>query len=276
MNYNNWFHITCNPEWILNKVYVYISIAATDGSLQVSPSIYPLSPLPRDPPKNLEPFTEFIFISSQASDVEIEFCRTDQLKPKPAVKDLVFGVTFTDHMLEVEWTEADGWGKPKISPFHYFSIHPGAKVLHYATELFEGMKAYRTCNGQICMFRPDMNMKRMIRTAKRASLPTFDQDELIVLMKKLISIDQEWVPHAESSSLYIRPAIIAHEEVLKVEQPRKALLFVILSPTGPYFTSGYNPVSLLADPKYVRAWPGGCGQRLEPFTRQPSLCRSEA
>ncbi|KAF2367750.1 Branched-chain amino acid aminotransferase II [Trinorchestia longiramus] len=214
--------------------------------------------------------------SFKASDVEIDFCSPSQLRPKPAVKDLVFGVSYTDHMLEIEWTEADGWGKPKISPFHYLNMHPGAKVLHYACELcclqlFEGMKAYRTCSGKIAMFRPDMNMQRMIRTAERACLPTFDADELIILLKKLVAIDQEWVPHTESSSLYIRPVIISHEEVLKVEQPRKALLYVLLLPTGPYYTTGYNPVSLLADPQYVRAWPGGCGDSKMGSNYAPTL-----
>ncbi|MCL4152803.1 UNVERIFIED_CONTAM: hypothetical protein GTU68_044973 [Idotea baltica] len=162
-------------------------------------------------------------------------------------------------MLEIQWEEGVGWHKPKISPFHNLSLHPAAKSLHYATQLFEGMKAYRGVDGQIRLFRPDENMKRMNTTAQRASLPTFDGNELIELIKKMIRIDQEWVPHAESSSLYIRPTLISNEDALKVEQPSKALLFVILSPTGPYFSTGFNAISLLADPQYVRAWPGGCG-----------------
>ncbi|KAB7505366.1 Branched-chain-amino-acid aminotransferase [Armadillidium nasatum] len=205
-----------------------------------------------------------------AADVEIQFCPPDKLKPKPAVKDLVFGKTFTEHMLEIQWVDGEGWHKPQISPFHNLSMHPAAKSLHYSVQ-FEGMKAYRGVDGKIRLFRPDENMKRMNRTAERASLPTFDGEELIELIKKLIRIDQEWVPHSESSSLYVRPTLISNEDALKVEQPSKALLFVILSPTGPYFSTGFNAVSLLADPQYVRSWPGGCGHTKMGANYGPTL-----
>ncbi|XP_076047551.1 branched chain amino acid transaminase isoform X2 [Oratosquilla oratoria] len=197
--------------------------------------------------------------SFKASDLEIEFCSPDQLKPKPPVSELVFGKNFTDYMLKIEWDGNHGWGKPRIVPFQNLTLHPAAKVLHYATELFEGMKAYRGVDGEIRLFRPDRNMARMNRTAERSALPTFDGEELIELIKRQVQLEQEWVPHSESSSLYIRPTMIGTEEILRVDKSNKALLFIILCPVGPYYPTGFKPVSLLADPAHVRAWPGGCG-----------------
>lgn len=197
--------------------------------------------------------------SFKFSDLEERLCKPEQLQPKPEESALVFGKYFTDHMLEVTWDTKKGWGKPQITPLHSLEIHPAAKVLHYAIELFEGMKAYRGEDGHLRMFRPDRNMARMITTAKRSSLPPFDADEMIKCMKRLIQIDKSWIPHSTTSSLYIRPTFIATDPSLGVASPNKALLYVILCPVGPYFASGFKPVSLMADPQYVRSWPGGCG-----------------
>ncbi|XP_042232429.1 branched-chain-amino-acid aminotransferase, cytosolic-like isoform X2 [Homarus americanus] len=209
--------------------------------------------------------------SFKASDLHIDFCPPEQLKSKPAVKDLVFGRNFTDHMLKIYYNDQSGWGKPRITPLQDLRLHPAAKVLHYAVELFEGMKAFRGVDDEIRLFRPGKNMERMNRTAARSSLPTFDSEELIKLLKKIISIDQEWVPHTESSSLYIRPTMIGTEPTLGVQRPTEALLFVILCPVGPYFASGFKPVSLLADPQYVRAWPGGVGMMKMGSNYGPTL-----
>ncbi|XP_071522471.1 branched-chain-amino-acid aminotransferase, cytosolic isoform X5 [Panulirus ornatus] len=209
--------------------------------------------------------------SFKASDLHIEFCPPEQLKRKPAVKDLVFGRNFTDHMLKIYYNDKSGWGQPRITPLQDLRLHPAAKVLHYSVELFEGMKAFRGVDDEIRLYRPEKNMERMNRTAARSSLPTFDGKELIELLKKLVSIDQEWVPHTESSSLYIRPSMIGTEPTLGVQRPTEALLFVILSPVGPYFSSGFNPVSLLADPKHVRAWPGGVGNMKMGSNYGPTL-----
>lgn len=195
----------------------------------------------------------------QFSDVEETLCNASQLHPKPDVSSLVFGKYFTDHMLEIAWNADKGWDKPVISPMHDLQIHPGAKVLHYAIELFEGMKAYRGDDGRLRLFRPDRNMIRMLNTARRVSLPEFDMEEMIKCIKRLIQIDKEWVPHSNTSSLYIRPTFIATDPSLGVASTNSALLYVVLCPVGPYFTSGFKPISLLADPQYVRSWPGGCG-----------------
>ena len=143
------------------------------------------------------------------------------------------------------------------------------------------MKAYRGEDGRLRLFRPDRNMARMLKTAARSSLPTFEAEEMIKCLKRLIQIDKDWIPKSTSSSLYIRPTFIATDVTatdksysqifcsklvyfllqpcLGVASPNEALLYAILSPVGPYFSSGLKPVSLLADPQYVRAWPGGCG-----------------
>ncbi|XP_075408100.1 branched-chain-amino-acid aminotransferase, cytosolic isoform X2 [Tenrec ecaudatus] len=182
------------------------------------------------------------------------------LKAKPDPDNLVFGTVFTDHMLTVEWSAEFGWEKPQIKPLQNLSLHPSASVFHYALELFEGLKAFRGVDNKIRLFRPNLNMDRMYRSALRATLPVFDKEELLKCIQQLVNLDQEWVPYSTSASLYIRPTFIGTEPSLGVKKPTKALLFVILSPVGPYFSSGtFNPVSLMANPKYVRAWKGGTG-----------------
>jgi len=197
--------------------------------------------------------------SFQFADVEEKLCSPAELRPKPDISSLGFGKHFTDHMLEIPWNSKTGWDKPRISPLHNFNFHPAAKVFHYAIELFEGMKAYRGEDGRLRLFRPDRNMARMLKTASRSALPTFDAEEMIKCLKRLIQIDRDWIPNSTTSSLYIRPTFIATDPCLGVASPNEALLYAILSPVGPYFSSGLKPVSLLADPQYVRAWPGGCG-----------------
>ncbi|NXU23104.1 BCAT1 protein, partial [Thalassarche chlororhynchos] len=196
--------------------------------------------------------------SFKASDLIITPATTFKEKPDPS--GLVFGTVFTDNMLTIEWSLASGWEKPYIKPLENLSLHPASSSLHYAIELFEGMKAYRGVDGKIRLFRPTLNMDRMARSARRATLPCFDQNELLECIRKLVEVEKEWVPYSTAASLYIRPTLIGTEPSLGVKKPTKALLYVILSPVGPYFASGsFNPISLWADPKYVRAWKGGTG-----------------
>ncbi|KAM8927743.1 branched-chain-amino-acid aminotransferase, cytosolic-like [Pelodytes ibericus] len=194
----------------------------------------------------------------KASDLQIELNKHP--KEKPDVGSLVFGKTFTDHMLTIEWSNEKGWEKPQIKPFQNLSLHPATSSLHYSIELFEGMKGYRGEDNRVRLFRPMMNMERMHRTALRACLPSFDKAEFLECLRKLIEVDQDWAPHSNTASLYIRPTFISTEPSLGVSKANHALLYVIVSPVGPYFPSGgFSPVSLLADPKYVRAWIGGVG-----------------
>ncbi|XP_062990870.1 branched-chain-amino-acid aminotransferase, cytosolic [Elgaria multicarinata webbii] len=215
--------------------------------------------------------------SFKAADLVINPSTTFKEKPDP--NGLVFGTVFTDNMLFIEWSLASGWESPLIKPLENLSLHPAISAFHYAVEprglteakllqmlwlneytLFEGMKAYRGVDGKIRLFRPRLNMDRMLRSAVRATLPGFDKEELLECIRKLVDVEKEWVPYSTSASLYIRPTLIGTEPSLGVKKPSKALLYVILSPVGPYFSSGsFNPISLWADPKYVRAWKGGTG-----------------
>lgn len=209
----------------------------------------------------------------KSSDLSIQECKPNERKPKPEWSKLLFGKSFNDHMFEVHWNQDKGWGQPLICPVHNFSLHPSAKVFHYAQELFEGIKAFHGIDGKIRIFRPDMNMKRMRASAERISLPDFDANELIECLKKLIRIDAEWVPpYGTEASLYIRPTYIGTEAALGVTSSKDAILYIICSPVGPYFgNSAVKPISLLADPKFVRAWPGGVGDKKLGSNYAPTL-----
>ncbi|XP_033216893.1 branched-chain-amino-acid aminotransferase, cytosolic isoform X2 [Belonocnema kinseyi] len=212
--------------------------------------------------------------SFKYSDIAVRLAAPDQLQPKPNVSELSFGKFFTDHMLKIFYYEAlGGWQMPEITPLENLVLHPAAKVLHYAVELFEGMKAYRGVDGKIRIFRPEMNMDRMNTSAMRSGLPTFNGIELIKCINRLIGIDQEWVPHSEASSLYIRPTLIGIDPTLGVAASDSALLYVILCPVGSYFNNkeAARGVSLLADPRYTRAWPGGCGDRKMGSNYAPTI-----
>lgn len=207
-----------------------------------------------------------------AKDLSVRLAAPQQLQPKPDADDLGFGKHFTDHMLKCEYHRSlGGWQRPEITRLENLVLHPAAKVLHYAVELFEGMKAYRGVDGRIRLFRPDMNMNRMNLTAKRSGLPTFEGKEFIKCLARLISIDQEWVPHSEAASLYIRPTMIGIDPTLGVASSDSALLYSILSPVGSYFSGANKAVSLLADPRYTRAWPGGCGDRKMGSNYAPTI-----
>eukprot|EP00529_Nitzschia_sp_RCC80_P018640 CAMPEP_0113483832 /NCGR_PEP_ID=MMETSP0014_2-20120614/23641_1 /TAXON_ID=2857 /ORGANISM="Nitzschia sp." /LENGTH=511 /DNA_ID=CAMNT_0000377399 /DNA_START=190 /DNA_END=1722 /DNA_ORIENTATION=+ /assembly_acc=CAM_ASM_000159 len=210
----------------------------------------------------------------------------------PSKQDLVFGKTFTDHMLTMEWsrdtsTSKDGgsssssssssspsscWSDPRIVPYDDLRISPAASCLHYGLQCFEGMKAYRSLVDptKIHLFRPDMNMKRLENSMKRLSMlegvdaatpngQLFDHQQLIKCIGELCKVDEKWIPSGEGYSLYLRPTVIATHRHLGVCPPDDLLLYVIASPVGPYYKSGFKPIRLLADPTYVRAWPGGTG-----------------
>eukprot|EP00299_Pterocystis_sp_00344_P002460 c1277_g1_i1.p1 GENE.c1277_g1_i1~~c1277_g1_i1.p1 ORF type:complete len:398 (+),score=81.31 c1277_g1_i1:142-1194(+) len=177
----------------------------------------------------------------------------------PDLDTLKFGHTFTDHMLIANWESGYGWHDPKIQPYGPLQLDPAASCLHYALECFEGMKAYKDPKGKVWLFRPDMNMIRINGTAQRLCLPQFDGEGMLQCLDRLVDIDREWVPSRRGFSLYIRPTLIGTHPVLGVGPPLKATLFVILSPVGPYYRSGFKAVRLFADSTYVRAWPGGTG-----------------
>jgi len=199
------------------------------------------------------------FSSTKIDVSKLEITLTTEPKTQLPKEQLTFGTTFSDHMLEVDWTAEEGWGAPKISPYHNLSVDPAASVFHYALECFEGMKAYRDDEGNVRMFRPDCNMERMNTSMERLALPNFDGDGLVECMKELLKIDKDWIPQGEGYSLYIRPTGISTHPCVGVARAASAKIYVILSPVGPYYPEGFAPVKLLAGDEYVRAWPGGTG-----------------
>ncbi|KAF9073716.1 branched-chain amino acid aminotransferase II [Rhodocollybia butyracea] len=171
----------------------------------------------------------------------LQFVKTGNPKAPPPSKSLMFGHTFTDHMLTIPWSSVEGWGTPKIGPYGPLSLEPSCTVLHYAQTIFEGMKAYRDEHGKVTLFRPDMNMKRMNTSASRIALPTFNGDALLELIKKLIHSERDWIPREPGHSLYIRPTMIGTQRFIGVAPPSEALLFVICSPVGPYYPKVSSP-----------------------------------
>ncbi|GAB0136528.1 branched-chain-amino-acid transaminase bat2 [Epichloe bromicola] len=188
---------------------------------------------------------------------------TETSSPKELSKpeSLVFGREFTDHMLAIEWTQDDGWLEPKITPYQNLSLDPATCVFHYAFECFEGMKAYKDKNGKVRLFRPDKNMARLNRSSARIALPTFEPTSFIELISKFTKLDSRFIPDQRGYSLYLRPTMIGTQKTLGVGPPGSALLYVIASPVGPYYPTGFKAVSLEATDYAVRAWPGGVGDK---------------
>ena len=184
----------------------------------------------------------------------------ERLKNPPAsMTGVVFGTQFTDHMFCMEWSDKKGWYNAEIKPYGPLTIEPSAMVLHYAQMSFEGLKAYHTDSGENVLFRPRENFKRMNRTSIRMCMPEIDEEEVLMALKKLLCLDSKWIPAEEGTSLYIRPVMIATEEAIGLKVSSKYLFYIILSPVGPYYAQGFNPVKIMVSDKYVRAVPGGVG-----------------
>ncbi len=175
-----------------------------------------------------------------------------------------FGTHFTDHMLLVEWTPERGWHDARIEAYGPLSMDPASAVLHYAQEIFEGMKAYRHADGSIWTFRPEENAQRMARSAHRLALPALEVEDFVQAVAALVEVDQRWVPEnaAEGSgekSLYVRPFMFASETFLGVRPAQHVTFMVIASPAGSYFKGGVKPLTLWLTEDYTRAGRGGMG-----------------
>lgn len=192
-------------------------------------------------------------------NIQLEKITAKEAKSKPDQNALGFGRHFTDYMLVMEYTEGCGWHDLAIQPYRNFSLDPAAMVFHYGQAIFEGMKAYRGKDGGIYLFRPAANIERMNRSAARLCMPQLPVDEVLVALKELLRLDQDWIPTAQGATLYIRPTMIATEAALGVRPAKQYLFFVILSPVGAYYPEGFNPVRIYVTDKYVRAVPGGVG-----------------
>ncbi|KAF5340863.1 hypothetical protein D9757_015138 [Collybiopsis confluens] len=187
---------------------------------------------------------------------------TDSPKPLPNPENLVFGTTMSDHMLVASFDPVDGWSAPEIKPYGPLSLDPASTCFQYAANIFEGMKAHLRPDGTPILFRPEMNVARLGRSADRLALPPFNPNALLELIRKLVALDKTWIPTAAGCSLYIRPTLIGTRPGVGASD--RALLYVILSPSGPYFRKGPTSISLLAATQNVRAWPGGTAGNYAP------------
>ena len=191
-----------------------------------------------------------------------------QRRPDPAAEDRLaqilaepgFGVSFTDHMLTVEWTPDAGWHDARITAYGPITLDPATAVLHYAQEIFEGMKAYRHADGSVWTFRPEANGARMVRSSRRLALPELPVEDFVATVDALVQVDERWVPDAwGEKSLYLRPFMFASEAFLGVRPAKHVTYMVIASPAGSYFAGGLKPVSLLVAEHHTRAAVGGMG-----------------
>ena len=176
------------------------------------------------------------------------------------LKDPGFGKVFTDHMVDICWSEKGGWHRPRVQPYGPISLDPAAAVLHYAQEIFEGLKAYRHADGSIWAFRADRNAARMQKSARRLALPELPAEYFLDSLKQLIAVDADWVPTQDETSLYLRPFMFAKEAFLGVRPAAKVNFYLIASPAGAYFPGGVKPLSIWLSTSYTRAGHGGMGQ----------------
>ena len=191
-------------------------------------------------------------------NLKIELTQNPKKKPGKGDK-LGFGSVFTDHMMLMEYDVGIGWHDARIVPFGPITLSPASTVLHYAQETFEGMKAYRSTDGRVLLFRPEENFKRLNRSNERLCIPQLDVDFCVESLKELVMLDKDWIPEAEGASLYIRPFIIGNESKLGVKEADNYIYCVLLSPSGAYYESGLKPVPIYVEEEFVRAVRGGTG-----------------
>ena len=190
---------------------------------------------------------------------DLKIVKTTQPKAKPDFSKLGFGRYFTDHMFLMNYTEGKGWHDPRIVPYGTIELEPSAMVFHYGQAVFEGMKAYRTADGGVQLFRPYENANSMNLSGGRLSIPELDPEIQVEAIKELVRTDRDWIPTLEGTSLYIRPFIIATDPQLGVHPSKTYLFIVILSPVGAYYPEGINPVKIYVEDDYVRSVRGGTG-----------------
>ena len=192
--------------------------------------------------------------------MEISITKTTAPKDKPQDQSkLGFGQFYTDHMFIMNYDEGEGWHDARIVPYGPISLDPAAMCLHYGQEVFEGMKAYKTADGQVQLFRPDKNLARLNVSNERLCIPKVDEEFCVEGIKKLVEVDQDWIPTEPGTSLYIRPFIFAIDPHVGVHPAKHLMYVVILSPVGAYYPKGLDPVDIYVEEKYVRAVKGGMG-----------------
>ncbi len=193
--------------------------------------------------------------------IEIHPLKKHELKPLYTnPNELGFCKLFTDRMFVMHYSEVDGWHNPAIKKLAPFQLEPSTIVLHYAQEIFEGLKAFRTKKGEINLFRPEMNAKRFNRSAARMCMPAIPEFDFLESIETLVRLEERWIPSTTGASLYIRPFMFAADTTLGVRASSTYTYCVILSPVGPYYAEGFNPISLYVSDEYTRAARGGTGE----------------
>lgn len=191
---------------------------------------------------------------------EIQTIVSTERKEKPTDEQIEFGKYYTDHMFIMDYTEGKGWHSARIVPYGPLEMDPAAKVFHYGQTVFEGLKAYRSKDDKVLLFRPDQNFKRLNESNARICIPQIDEAFALSALKQLVTLDQDWVPKAEGTSLYIRPFVIATEPSLGLARSTSYQFIIIMSPVGSYYKEGINPVKIFVEEQYIRAVPGGTGE----------------
>ncbi len=191
--------------------------------------------------------------------MDIKITKTTCPKEKPEASTLGFGKIFTDHMFIMDYSREKGWYDARIVPFGAFEIHPASTVLHYGSEIFEGLKAYRRADGKVQMFRPIENIRRMNNSAERLCLPQIDENMAMEILNTFVKCEEDWTPSAPGTSLYLRPFMFGNDETLGVHAVHNARFMIIASPVGSYYKEGINPVKIMIEDQDVRAVRGGTG-----------------
>ena len=191
--------------------------------------------------------------------MNIEFVKAETLKDKPDWNNLGFGKYFTDYMFEMDYTDEKGWHNFKIVPFAPIALNPTAFVLHYGQEVFEGLKAYRSREGKVLLFRPEKNARRLQTSCQRLCMATVPEELFLEAVETLVAHEKDWIPQGEGTSLYIRPFLFATESGVGVHPSNSYKFMIVLSPVGAYYPEGVNPVKIYVEDQYVRAVQGGTG-----------------
>ena len=194
--------------------------------------------------------------------MDIKIIKTNAPKAKPTREEealLGFGKNFSDHMFIMEYDEGEGWHSARIEPLRPLSLLPSAAVFHYGAEVFEGLKAYRTAEGNVQLFRVEENAKRLYTSAERLCLPPFPVEDFVEAVKALVKIDADWVPYSEGTSLYLRPFLFATDPALGLHRICHAMFVIVASPSGSYYKEGVRPVKIMIEREDVRAVRGGTG-----------------
>jgi branched-chain amino acid aminotransferase len=199
----------------------------------------------------------------------------ERTEPVVLPQNLGFGLIFTDHVFEMDYTPDEGWHNASIKPLRDLELHPATMFIHYGQAVFEGLKAFKTVNGEAVIFRPEKHMIRLNNSSKRICIPQVDVPFVLNALNELIAIDKDWIPVNKYEALYIRPFIIGNDPFLGVKPSSNYKLIIILSPVGAYYPEGFKPVKILVQDEYVRAVRKGLGECKTPANYAASLLAAE-